>query len=198
MVLSNHPDIEAGRSDQLVGNIDIASTLLDIAGDKRPLGLSRSLLDLAQSQPAQPREVNFSEFCDSVKTVEDQRYRLSYYPFTGESELYDMLEDPDQTTNLAYCEKMLAVRARLLEHLVDFGVLCKGVRVEASDFVPGQQAGLVKKYQDYQRDFQVAFPLTAPQVQALKKSGFPADYNDFCKDKPLLRNYLPPYWADEK
>ncbi len=69
---------------------------------------------------------------------------------------------------------------------------------KASDFVPNQQKGLAQKDPDYQRDFPVAFPLSAPNVQALKKSGFPADYNEFCKDKPLLRNYMPPYWADKK
>lgn len=196
LILANHPGTPLGRSNQLVGNIDIPGTLLDIAGDQRPIGVSRSLLDLAARQPRHPRAVNFSEFCDSIKTVEDQRFRFSYYPFTGETELYDLIEDPDQLTNLAGRPEYTDTANRFLQHIVDFLLIAKGVRVEASDFVSGQQAGLAAKDPNYQCHFPVAFPLTRKQKAHLEKVGFPADFNAFCEGKPVLRHYDLPYWME--
>lgn len=60
LILSNHPGIRLdSRSDNLVGNIDIPATVLDIAGSKRAIGMSRSLIAQAQPDVKCPRHVNF-------------------------------------------------------------------------------------------------------------------------------------------
>ncbi len=198
LVLANHPHVPTGaRSNALTGNLDIPGTVLDIAGADRPLGYSRSLVDLAQAAPAHPRTVNFSEFCDSVKTVENARYRLAYYPFSGHAELYDIIGDPDETTNLAGRAEFAGVRAELLGHIIDFMLVAKGIRVEAQDLVGEKQVGAAAKHPDYQRDFTVCFPLSRRERELLDAAGFPSDYNEFCRDKPVTRSYSKPYWETE-
>ena len=197
LLVANHPDLDAGtRSPHLSSNIDVPGTVLDIAGAGQPLGVSRSLIDLARENPARPRRVNFCEFCDSVKTLENRRYRFSYYPFSQEKELYDLEQDPDQTVNLAGNPDLAAVQAQFMQDLVDFLLIAKGVRIEAHDFVPEQQKGLAAKDPHYQERFPVAFPLTSAERERLKAAGMPADFNEFCRDKDVLRSYLPPYWQD--
>lgn len=70
MVIANHPDINTGsRTSALAGNIDIASTVLDMMGDDSGIGYSRSMLDMIKG--INLRDVIFSEFCDSQKVVVD-------------------------------------------------------------------------------------------------------------------------------
>jgi arylsulfatase len=197
LILANHPAIAAGtRSRQLAGNLDLPGTCLDIAGADRLIGFSRSLLDLAQPSPRQPRTVNFSEFCNSIKTVEDERYRFSYYPFTGQCQLFDRVADPDERRNLADDPAHAPVRIRMLQHIIDFLALNGGVRVEAHDFVPRQQDGVATKLPGYQHHFPVLYPLNAREVELLTQAGLDASYNDFCRNKPVTRHYAKPYWNE--
>lgn len=199
MVIANDPRVpRAGRSSQLVGNIDIPGTLLEIAGASRGIGVSRSLIDLAQEAPKHPREVNFSEFCDSIKTVEDQRHRFAYYPFTGDMELHDLQEDPQQLRNLAGQPEHTETVARFLRHVIDFTLIARGVRVEAHDFVPGQQAGLSAKHPTFAEEFPVAFPASRREIERLHAAGLATDYNEFCRHLPLLTCYGKPYWEDRE
>lgn len=200
LIVANHPMIEGGsRSDALASNLDIGATCLAIAGDKEPFGYSRSLLNLAQSRPDKPREVNYSEFCDSIKTVEDHRYRFSYYPFTSACQLFDKENDPDETTNLADREEYAEVCRRFLAHVIDFMILSKGLRVEAHDFVADQQAGVAAKDPRYRERFPIAFPLNADERTWIQQAGMPSDINEFCRGKKVRRCYSAPYWmsADE-
>jgi len=197
MVVANHPCLAPGtRSASLVGNIDLPGTVLDIAGDGRPLGVSRSLLDLAQEEPRQPREVSFSEFCDSIKTVEDGRYRYSYYPFTEHAELYDRREDPHELVNLAGRPETADLERRFLKHLLDFDVIARGTRVEAHDFVPDQQEGLRRKHPGFACEFPVAYPLNRAEVARLEDAGLDAGFNEFCRGKPIQAFYGKPYWEE--
>ncbi|OPZ20970.1 MAG: Arylsulfatase [candidate division BRC1 bacterium ADurb.BinA364] len=197
MIVANHPALKPGsRSQALAGNIDIAGTLLDAAGDERPLGQSRSLIDLAQAEPRHPRAVNFCEFCDSVKTAEDERFRLCYYPFEGATELFDLQADPKQLVNLSGQPHYAAEEARLLARLVDLAALAKGVRVEAHDFTFEQQNALRALHPGYREDFPVAYPLNARERQSLLKAGLDANYNEFCKTKPIQAKYRTPYWEE--
>ncbi|MBT3378633.1 MAG: sulfatase-like hydrolase/transferase [Lentisphaerae bacterium] len=195
MIVANHHALTPGtRSVSLVGNIDIPGTILDIAGAKRGIGMSRSLLELGREYPVNPRTVNYSEFCDSVRTVEDHRYRYSYYPFEGVAELYDHSEDPDEQRNLAGKEEAASVERRFLQHLLDFAVMSHGFRVEAHDFVPTKQEGARHKAPHYQDDFDVVFPLNAREVDRLREAGLDTDFNEFCRRKDVLHSYSPPYW----
>ncbi|MFW6039406.1 MAG: sulfatase [bacterium] len=196
MMIANYPRLRAGaRSDALVNTVDVPATLLDIAGADRGIGQSFSLLDLASNRPKHPRLVNFSELGDSFKLAEDERYRLCHYPFCDHVELYDLITDPDVTTNLAHRPEHAATLARLLMRLVDFGLVCKGVRVEASQFVPEQQHGLERYDPNYRDDFPVAYPLHQGQVDLIEAAGLDATFNRFCEDKQVIASYYNPYWV---
>jgi arylsulfatase len=199
LVLSNHPGVDRGtRSKTLVGNIDIPGTVLDIAGSDRPIGYSRSLVGMAAAGSPQGslREAIYSEFCDSVKTVDNGRYRYSYYPFQGTAELYDKSADPHFLENLSGSLEHAEVEKTMLQHIVDFLIMSKGVRVEAHDFVPAQQRGLRRKFADYQRGFPVAFPLSRGAQEKLGAAGCDTHYNDFCKEHDIARYYEKPFWME--
>ena len=199
MVLSNHPGLDQGvRSKALVGNIDIPGTVLDIAGDERPIGYSRSLVGMGATDPAQDslRDAIYSEFCDSVKTVDNGRYRYSYYPFQGTAELYDKRTDPHFIENLSGNPAHAEIEKTMLQHIVDFLILAKGVRVEAHDFVPSQQEGLRRKFADYQREFPIAFPLSKGDRKKLAAAGCDPRYNDFCQGRDIARYYDKPFWME--
>jgi len=198
LVVANHPDVATGaRSDALVGNIDVPGTCLDVAGDDHGIGVSRSLIDQAQESPDHPREVVFSEFCDSIKTVDDGRYRFSYYPFTGSTELYDHEQDPDERHDLSDDDSYAELTQAFLMHLVDFGILGKGVSVEAHDFVPEQQEGVRRKHPQFARDFDIAHPLSARDLEALEQAGLSTEYNAVFEGRDVVSCYSPPYWDDE-
>jgi arylsulfatase A-like enzyme len=199
MVVANHPDVPEGeRTESLAGTIDLPGTCLDVAGDDAGLGVSRSLIDLAGPDPEQPREVVFSEFCDAIKTVDDGRYRLSYYPFTGRTELYDRDADPDELENLAGDPAVADVEQELLMHLIDFGIVAKGPRVESKDFVPDQQAGLRRKHPRFERDFPVVFPLSDDDVERLEEAGLSTAYNEFATGEEIVSAYDEPYWVTDE
>jgi arylsulfatase len=199
LLVANHPRLApATRSRQLAGNIDLPGTLLDVAGADRSIGHSRSLLDLAQPEPRQPREVILSEFCDSVRTIQDARWRYSHYPFEDAAELYDRENDPDELHNLAGQPQVAEVEIRMLRHLVDYAVINKGPRVEAHDFGPRKQAGMLAKHPEGLRDFPVIFPLSTNERERLQAAGLDADCNEFCRKLPVLHSYSAPYWLDQE
>ncbi len=180
MVISNHPDLAKGRRSQsLVGNIDIPSTVLDIAGSDHRMGVSLSLLEQSQKEPAYARIVNFSEFCDSCKIVENRFYRYAYYPFTSQAQLFDKVNDPDELNNLAGQGKFAALEQYFLKQIMDFQLIAKGIRIEAHDFVPIQQQGLKDKYPLFEKDFVAAYPLTKHNIENLKKKRLDFRYNEF-------------------
>ncbi len=197
LLLANHPGVEPGsRSSAPAGNIDIPGTVLDIALAQRPLGHSRSLVGMAAGDSESLRDVIFSEFCDSVKTVDDGRYRYSYYPFQGVAELYDKSSDPRFFENLSGRPDYAGIENAMLRHIVDFLTLAKGVRVEAHDFVPAEQEGLRRKDPGYQRDFPIAFPLSKDAIERLGAAGYDTSYNDFCRGHDIVRYYTKPFWME--
>ncbi|MFW6308954.1 MAG: sulfatase-like hydrolase/transferase, partial [bacterium] len=196
LMLSNHPEIISGtRSDILTGNIDIPGTILDIAGSENSIGFSRSLLKQVQEDSEQ-REVIFSEFCDSIKTVDSKKYRFCYHPFIKFCELYDKENDPGEVNNLAGREKYAEIEKEMLAHIIDFGILSKGIRIEAHDFVPEQQEGVRKKYPDFEKDFRVAFPLSKSDLKKLREKGLSTEYNEFMKEMDIINYYAKPYWEE--
>jgi len=174
MIISNHPRLQKGtRCDALCGNLDIGATALDIAGDARAFGVSRSMLGLADGSVAQ-REVNLSEFCDSCKTLVDKRYTFTYYPFTGKTCLFDRVADPEERVNLGGQPEYTALERKFMMHLVDFMLLAKGVRMEAHDLVPSVHAGLLKKHPQYLENFPVMYPAAGKaERERLERAGLP-------------------------
>jgi arylsulfatase A-like enzyme len=198
LIISNHPRLKQGtRSSSLSNNIDVPGTMLDIAGDQKGIGCSFSLLDLAQPNPEHPRTVNFSEFCDSIKTVENERFKFSYFPFQRHSTLYDIKMDPYETTSLSEYPEYTEIKMEMLAHVIDFMILAKGVRIEAHDMVTEQREGIIEKYPKFQRDFTIAFPLSANDRDRLIAEGLPADINEFCRGADVMRTYCRPYWEEK-
>lgn len=196
MIVANHPDLLKGsRSALLVGNIDIPGTVLDIAEAVQGIGYSKSMLKLLKGELS--RKVNYSEFCDSIRTVEDHRYRFCYYPFEGYSELYDRKEDPQEIYNLAGQGAYASIEAALLKEIIDYGIIAKGPRIEAQDLVPSKQKGLTEKSPEFLDDFPIVFPLpTMDKYKKIKAAGLDPDYNTFCKDREIMA-YYGKYWEEE-
>ncbi len=190
MIVANHPRLEAGtRCDCLCGNIDIGATFLDIAGDTRAFGLSRSLIGMADGAVPE-REVHISEFCDSCKNLIDKRYTFSYYPFTGVCTLFDRIEDPDETVNLANLPEYTEVKLRFMMHLTDYMILAKGVRIEAHDLAPEVKAGIEKKDPAFLDHFDICYPLpNMASVEKVREAGLDGDYNEFCRDREIKAHY---------
>lgn len=191
LIVSNHPRAKRGtRSDCLCGNLDVGATVLDIIGDHKAFGISRSLLGMADGSIAE-REVNISEFCDSCKTVVDKQYTFTYYPFTGKTCLYDRINDPDETVNLGGQKEYTEIQFNFMKHALDYMLIAKGIRIEAHDLIPCVKEGIEKKHPLFLDDFKVAFPLHNQEaIERLKQAGLPWDYNEFCKDKEVVVSYV--------
>lgn len=190
LIVANNPRLEKGtRCDCLCGNLDVGATALDVAGDERAFGISRSLIGTADGTIPE-REVNISEFCDACKNLVDKRYTFSYYPFTGKTCLYDRLEDPDETVNLGGRPEYAEIERKFLMHAMDFMAIAKGVRIEAHDLIPIIRKGIEKKHPKFLENFPVAFPLTNEvELERLRLAGLPNDYCDFCLDREVVATY---------
>ncbi len=198
LLVANHPGLAAGtRSAALAGTIDLPGTVLAVAGDPEPLGQSRSLLGPASAAGAPWRGVNFSEFGDALKLVEDAEFRFCCYPFTDDLFLYRPVDDPEMARNLVDDPALAGVVQRMLRHLLDFQVVAKGVTIEAHDLVAGQQAGLAEKDPAYAQTMSIAFALSKRVVALLERAGVDATYNRAFEGREPLCRYEPPYWVND-
>ncbi|HEX9635894.1 MAG TPA: sulfatase [Acidobacteriota bacterium] len=88
------------RVDQPVRLIDVAPTLLELAGVQPPVEFEgRSLLGLLRGQDHFPRYAYAKG--DWRYAVRSERWKLIYTPRSGRSELYDLRSDAAETLNLA-------------------------------------------------------------------------------------------------
>jgi len=191
MIIANHPELKKGtRCDALCGNLDIGATALDIAGDTRRFGLSRSMLGLATGAVPE-REVNMSEFSDATKTLVDKQYTYIYYPFVNRACMFDRINDTREMTNLAGKPEYAEIEKKFLMHAIDYMVLTKGrVRIEAHDVTPEVKAGLAKKDPHWLQDFDIAHPLGSwKEVERIEQAGLDASYQEFCIGKEVKASY---------
>ena len=143
------------------------------------------------------RNYNYSEFGDSIRTLEDHRYRFCYYPFEGYTELYDRLEDPRELNNLSGNGDYCSVENRMLKAIIDFGIMAKGPRIEAQDMVPSKRKGLETMHPHFLEDFPIVFPLpNMAKYKRLEEAGLDPEYNSFCKGRKILASYGR-YWEDK-
>lgn len=94
------PGVPARRIAALVQSVDIASTLLDIAGEAPALGSGQSLLPLMQGKSESERTSVFASLTSGTAMIRTYRHKLIRNS-SGRWELYDLIEDPDERTNLA-------------------------------------------------------------------------------------------------
>ncbi len=115
-------------SDKMVLNLDIAPTMLDIAGLQIPNEMQgKSMLPLMQGKDVPWRKDWLYEYyeypgfenvppCRGVRT---ERYKLIHYFLTDEYELYDIEADPDERTNLYGKQGMEAITQQLKMRLTE-------------------------------------------------------------------------------
>ncbi|NKB72623.1 MAG: sulfatase-like hydrolase/transferase [Candidatus Latescibacteria bacterium] len=119
-LIARGPGVEAGvRSGGLVGTLDLVPLFYQACGVTPPPGLQGGNLGALFEDPqATIHQRVFSEILGRTM-VRDQRYKYVYYA-SGEAELYDMQEDPDEICNLAGREIDVENRLRgyLLEHML--------------------------------------------------------------------------------
>lgn len=190
MILANAPGLAPGsRSDILCGNLDVGATVLDLAGSHEPFGLSRSMIGMTNGSVPE-REVGFSEFCDSVKTVISKQYTFSYYPFTGKCTLFDRDKDPRFSIDLAKDPEYAPIVQSFLMRVIDFMTLCKGVRIETHDLAPEIKKGIEAYDPSFMDSFEICYPLGSPaEVESVRAAGLDADYNEFTKTHPIKAHY---------
>ena len=148
---------EGGESDRLVGFVDLAATVLSLAGIEPPAHLQGHAFAGKFETPPQPYSYGFrgrmDERYDMVRSVRDERYiyirnfmphriygqfiqymfqtpttavwhrlysegklsppRTHFWETKPAEELYDLVEDPDETANLATSPEHRAVLARM-------------------------------------------------------------------------------------
>lgn len=220
LVVANANNDKNVRNNMLVSNIDIPSTVLDIAKSSRSLGNSISLISNID------REWNFSELCDSAKIVENKVYRYCYYGLTGESSLH---KKPNEYENLSdnnvyldiececlkqiilYLSKINAIanisdlehnynakNKQALKNIIDKIIVDNGVRIEAHDLVEKIHNRLNILKPDWKENIKIAFPLSARwQLKAIKKAKLNSKINEFCKGKKRIADYGV-YWKEKK
>jgi N-acetylglucosamine-6-sulfatase len=116
---------------QMVANIDIAPTLLDVAGVKPPSTMDgRSLLPLAQTPQPPWREALLYEYywernfpqTPTQHALRTDRYKyIRYHGLWDSDELYDLSQDPQEMRNLArrpeHAATLRTLNAELFEML---------------------------------------------------------------------------------
>lgn len=116
------------RIDELVQNIDIAPTFLELAGLDVPLTMQgRSLVPLFQGEhPPDWRSAIYYRYYQTGvwhnvprhRGIRTERYKLIYYDDLGEWELFDLATDPDEQVNLFGSSDHAPVAATLRRRLI--------------------------------------------------------------------------------
>lgn len=121
--------IEPGSvSERLVQNIDIAPTVLDVAGAEVPDQMQgRSLVPLLKGEdPGTWRDGVYYQYYEGQSAVHSvaqhygirtDQFTLAHYPNQGEWELFDLEEDPEQLNNVYGEDEYADVQQRLKDQL---------------------------------------------------------------------------------
>ncbi len=97
------PGIPPGRREQLSSSIDLAPTMLELAGIERPDYLpGNSLMPVVRDATAEaPHEVVFAEWHrPPIRMARSREWKYVRY-LSGEEELYNLARDPGELHNLA-------------------------------------------------------------------------------------------------
>lgn len=125
------------RIEEMVLNVDVAPTFLDLAGAEVTEAMDgASILPLLRGDPDPWREemlfVYYWEYpfphTPTVLAIRDERYKyVFYHGIWDTNELYDLVADPYETENLiddpAHDERRKAMKARLFELLDSAGAM---------------------------------------------------------------------------
>lgn len=96
------PGIPHARRDALVYLMDLFPTFCDVAGAKIPDGVEgQSLVPIIQGRAAKVRDVLYTAYRNVQRAVRDDRWKLIRYPQVDRTQLFDLVADPLELTNLA-------------------------------------------------------------------------------------------------
>jgi arylsulfatase A-like enzyme len=113
---------EGVRDDRLVGNIDLAPTILELTGAPADLELDgRSLLPFERSRDHRGRTILLEVFerqTGRFVGVRTRRYAYADYD-DGQRELYDLKRDPQQLDNVADARRYAGVREKLAKRVAE-------------------------------------------------------------------------------
>ena len=144
MIWSDPTDRTARTSLALAATIDVPATILERAGVKPYHGMqAESFLPVLQGKKTDHRDELFIEYNDGgprlgfatpsrVKSVVNDRYRLTVYAGEDWGELYDLIKDPNETNNLWDDADHASIKADLsinLNHLLA-GLMDESPRAE--------------------------------------------------------------------
>ena len=111
-LLLRGPGVNRGRSTAMSHHVDLFPTLCELAGIGGPPSAcdGHSLLPLIRGETARVRDEILCEFYSpeqpgqplrhSQRAIRTERWKLCWYPLIGRYTLYDMVNDPNELTDL--------------------------------------------------------------------------------------------------
>ena len=140
-MLMQCPDLFKGGTvvDRVVANIDIAPTILEVAGVARPPHMDgRSFVPVAQGKNIPWREhflyvyyweKNYPQ-SPTVFSLRGDRYKyITYYGLWDADELYDLKSDPNESKNLLYDPQFQSVATEMETKLYDMMAELGGMEI---------------------------------------------------------------------
>jgi arylsulfatase A-like enzyme len=114
--------IPAGKSTRAFTYLlDVFPTLCDVAGIAPPPDLAgENLRPLWEGKKERIRDSVFLPFMQTQRAVRDERWKLIAYPKIGHLQLFDLQNDPNETTNLIDRPEHAGQVARLLKLMNDW------------------------------------------------------------------------------
>lgn len=107
-LILNGPGIpDSGRFDRgadelLCGHYDLYPTLCDLLGIDLPADvMGQSYAGVLQGEAETGRDRMFGAYRDVMRMARDERWKLIEYPGTGHTQLFDLTNDPHETSNVA-------------------------------------------------------------------------------------------------
>ena len=96
------PGIPQGKTDAFAYLMDIFPTICELTGTAIPAGIdAKSLAPIIVGKSVKVRDYAFTSYTDVQRAIRDQRWKLIRYPKINFSQLFDLLSDPHEMTNLA-------------------------------------------------------------------------------------------------
>ena len=120
-LIISDPDIEPGTTDAMMSNIDVMPTLLEMIDIKIPSCVQgKSFKKLPGKKTVAAREGTLSSGWSKdsplyyYHTLYERNFRISYFPYQDNGELYDLVSDPYEYRNLFHDIRYRETRERML------------------------------------------------------------------------------------
>ena len=110
--------IPQGSSDALIYHHDIFPTICELVGAAVPEGLDgKSFLRVIQNESEGVRDHLMLAYRNYQRSIRDDRWKLIHFPQINKTQLFDLISDPEETTDLFSDPQHTAVIERLFTRL---------------------------------------------------------------------------------